>query len=499
MFLGEKGMGMNIHEIKWQDWLQKNKVMMTGFTLAASLGLVAQLILRSSLTIMLGVAIPLGIALVFYTLSVKLDTVAKILPYLLLICTFGIAVSIMYFSEANLGTIGIISLLLIIGAIHGNLLILGTGVSLTLIALILNNIWFVSPELVEKSGSNLVILFGLAGLVLFLLAKQNKRLIAQVEQSILETKRKAQEDEALANHLEHAVQTITTNLESIRNTVSHSQDSQQGLLTAVGEISAGSQHQADRIVDISENVEETDTVLQTMRTEVDEVIQQVTNAGNIAGEGSERVTELGERFEQFTQFFQSLSKNFDQLSEKIHETNSFAADIKTITDQTNLLSLNASIEAARAGEAGKGFAVVANEIRNLATMTDETLEKIEVNLSEVNQSNERMVTQLENGAKQIIEHSSQMNESMSTFEQLHHTMNHLQVELNRFVDEFQIAAERSDVVRDNTADFSAIIQESTATIEEMHATLTELNEEQFAIFEYVKETYNEALTLGRNR
>ena len=78
-------MNMDINQLLKQDWLQKNRIMIIGFSLAAGLGLIAQLIQHSALAIVLSVSIPFTLALLFYVFSMRWD---KSLLSFLIFCSF---------------------------------------------------------------------------------------------------------------------------------------------------------------------------------------------------------------------------------------------------------------------------------------------------------------------------------------------------------------------------------------------------------------------------
>jgi len=102
---------------------------------------------------------------------------------------------------------------------------------------------------------------------------------------------------------------------------------------------------------------------------------------------------------QYAEQFKSLISQAKKISEQIN-------DIQNISQQTNLLSFNASIEAARAGNAGKGFRVIANEVKKLSSDTDKTSEEIKRNVDTLADS----ITNLEKLTKENSENLKKLSD-----------------------------------------------------------------------------------------
>lgn len=117
-----------------------------------------------------------------------------------------------------------------------------------------------------------------------------------------------------------------------------------------------------------------------------DVINSSDTSLNLVRESIGSVEEILKMIDDLNAVVEESSKKISRLEELSLEIESFAQMIGSISNKTNILSLNASIEAARAGEYGRGFAVVAGEVRNLAAQSDKSSRDIAVTIKEVKRS-----------------------------------------------------------------------------------------------------------------
>ncbi|MCM1213406.1 MAG: methyl-accepting chemotaxis protein [Lachnospiraceae bacterium] len=247
-----------------------------------------------------------------------------------------------------------------------------------------------------------------------------------------------------------------------------------------GSLSEAAEGQAESMGDVKVTLDQIANGIQELAlhaTTLSDVVNQTNEKGksakanmqltvDVASRGRDDMESVSQTMESIVQSMRQLSATVDEVGSSTKQINSMVEIISDISDQTELLSLNAAIEAACAGEAGRGFAVVAEEIRKLADISSNSAARISEIIMQVNTQVSYMIEQTAQSVSHIEANSGKITASCDIFEKIYKNVN----ETDRMLSEIVSEIANVDDVATNIA---ALSQEQSANTEEILAS-TEL-------------------------
>ncbi|CDH91563.1 methyl-accepting chemotaxis protein [Clostridium botulinum B str. Eklund 17B (NRP)] len=259
------------------------------------------------------------------------------------------------------------------------------------------------------------------------------------------------------------------------------------------EVSKSMQEIAAGAVTQAQGASEASIVTGELIEEINEVFKKCNHMINIVEKSSDISNSVSKGVKEAIDSIQNIAETnklnvqeTQTLLEQSKEIGQIVDVISEISEQTNLLSLNAAIEAARAGEQGKGFAIVADEVRQLAEQSANSSKKIANLISMIQNQIEIISNKMETGTCEVVsgvKKATLVGENFKEIERVFTTVINVADEVSKATNRMEKKASTTSDIINNVA---AITEENSAATEQVTAS----NEEQIAFMhEIVDSTY----------
>lgn len=236
--------------------------------------------------------------------------------------------------------------------------------------------------------------------------------------------------------------------------------------------------ETNRVLDMMKDIQK---ISQDVTSKVSDISVNAANALEKAEIGNVKLSEYMVQLKDVNMTMEEVVRVSEAFVEQTHQMIIILNSIREISNQTNLLSLNASIEAARAGDTGKGFAVIADEIRKLSDSTEELVGQIAGIVNSIQVSLTEMKEKLANSLVELEKSNDMANVTMGSFRDIKDANDiecAMVMDIKRMMEELfqgimnmaESMAQIENATNENTAvsqDISATVEEETANLEEV--------------------------------
>lgn len=279
----------------------------------------------------------------------------------------------------------------------------------------------------------------------------------------------------IINSVSQASQQVLTASEELTQSTNEVVMGADQIAVTMQELASGSESQAHYTSDLSENMSVFASTIEASVAKSEDVKKHSGQVREMTAEGSTLMRDSVAQMSTIDKIVKQSVAGMKNLDIKSDEVSKLITVIEAISEQTNLLALNAAIEAARAGEQGKGFAVVADEVRKLSEQVSQSVEEITVIVESMQEESGSAVRSLEAGYIEVTKGKAQIQKTGDTFNQIATSVEEMERTITDISEKLAVNKVQTEKMQTSVEEIASVSEESAAGIEETSASAQQSN------------------------